>query len=81
MIFIITPKMADLFGRGRYLSKDRFEIEPGLKVFFYDSDSIVREFSPFGLVEFREIEEPVKFMIGVDPLRFYFVVCRKGENS
>lgn len=24
MIFIITSKMADLFGRGRYLSKDRF---------------------------------------------------------
>ena len=80
MIFIVTSKMTDLFGRGRYLSKDRFEIEPGLKVFFYDSDSIIREFSPFGLVEFREIEEPVKFMEGVDPLSLYFVVCRKGDH-
>jgi predicted SAM-dependent methyltransferase len=79
MIFIVTSKKMDRFGKGRYLSKDRFEIEPGLKVFFYDSDSIVREFSPFGLVEFREIEEPVKFMEGVDPLRLYFVICRKGN--
>lgn len=79
MIFIVTSKKTELFGKGRYLSKDRFEIEPGLKVFFYDSDSIVREFSPFGLVEFREIEEPVKFMEGVDPLRLYFVVCQKGN--
>jgi len=79
MIFIVTSKVTELYGKGKYLSKDRFEIEPGLKVYFYDSDSIIREFSPFGLVEYREIKEPVKFMKGVEPLSLYFVVCRKGE--
>lgn len=77
MIFVVTSKKADLYGKGKYLSRDRFEIEPGLKVFFYDPDSIEREFSLFGLVEYKEIEEPVKFMKGVDPLKLYYVVCGK----
>jgi ubiquinone/menaquinone biosynthesis C-methylase UbiE len=77
MIFVITSKKMDLFGKGKYLSKDRFEIEPGLRAFFYDSDSIEREFTPFGLTYYKEIEEPVKFTKGVDPLRLYLVVCKK----
>lgn len=77
MIFAITSKKMDLYGKGRYLSRDRFEIEPGLKAFFYDSASIEREFSQFGLVECREIDEPVKFMEKADPLKLYFVICRK----
>jgi SAM-dependent methyltransferase len=77
LIFAITSKRMDLYGKGKYLSRDRFEIEPGLKAFFYDSDSIEREFSQFGLVEHREIEEPVKFMKGADPVKLYLVVCRK----
>ncbi len=81
MIFTVTSKQMDSFGRGRQISRDRFEIDKGLKVFFYDRDSIVAEFSPFGLVEFREIDEPVKFMEGVDPLRLYLVICRKTISS
>jgi SAM-dependent methyltransferase len=80
MIFVVTSKKTDLFGKGKYLSKDRFEIEPGLKVFFYDDDSITREFSPFGLAEYKEIDEPVKFMRGVDPMKLYFVVCKKVRD-
>jgi SAM-dependent methyltransferase len=77
MIFVVTSKKTDLYGKGKYLSRDRFEIEPGLKAFFYDSESLVREFLPFGLVEYKEIGEPVKFMKGVDPLKLYYVVCKK----
>jgi len=78
LIFVVTSKKMDLYGKGKYLSRDRFEIEPGLKVFFYDPDSIVREFSTFGLAEYKEIDEPVKFMEGVDPLKLYYVVCKKA---
>lgn len=77
LIFVVTSKKMDLYGKGKYLSSDRFEIEPGLKAYFYDSESLVREFLPYGLVEYEEIDEPVKFMKGVDPLKLYFVVCRK----
>jgi len=78
MIFVVSSKKMDLYGKGKYLSKDRFEIESGLKVFFYDQDSIIKEFSPFGPVDFKEIDEPVKFMKEVDPLKLYYVVCKKA---
>jgi SAM-dependent methyltransferase len=85
MIFTATIKNAGLYGEGRLLSKDRYEIEPGLRVFFYDKESITREFSPFGLFECNEISEPVKFMNGVDPVSLYFIMCKKvykpGEQS
>jgi hypothetical protein len=77
MVCVVTSKEIDLFGKGKLISKDRFAVEPGLKVFFYDPESIVREFSPFGLVDFKEIEEPVKFMTGVDPVKLYYLVCKK----
>jgi hypothetical protein len=77
MIFTVTSKEMDGFGRGKLISKDRFEIEPGLKVFFYDAESIEKEFSPYGLIDYKLIDEPVKFMKGVNPMKLYFVVCRK----
>jgi SAM-dependent methyltransferase len=77
MIFTVTSKEMDLFGRGKQISKDRFEIEPGLKVFFYTPESIVKEFSPFGLYDYKLIDERVKFMNGVAPMKLYFIVCKK----
>jgi SAM-dependent methyltransferase len=77
MIFVVTSKKTDSYGKGRCLSKDRYETESGLKIFFYDPDSIVKEFAPFGLIDFKEIDEPVKFMKEHDPLTLYFVLCKK----
>ena len=48
---------------------------------FDDSVSIEREFGRLGLVEYREIEEPVKHMPNEDPMKFWMVVCRKTVNS
>lgn len=77
MIFTVTSKMIESYGKGRYLSKDRFEIEDGLKVFYYDPESIRKEFSQSGLIHFKEIEEPIRFAKGLEPLKLYFVLCKK----
>ena len=77
MIFIVTSKQIEIYGTGKYLSKDRFEITKGLKVFFYDSESILKEFSDFGLTDCHDIEEPMKFMEGQNPLNLKLVVCKK----
>jgi SAM-dependent methyltransferase len=77
MIFVVASTKMSMYGTGRYLSKNRFEISKGLRVFFYDSDSITKEFSPYGLIEYEEIEEPVKFMKDQDPIKMTFVVCKK----
>ena len=62
MVFVLASKQTEMYGRGRYLSKDRYGITEGLKVFFYDMESAEKEFSAYGIIECREIEEPVKFM-------------------
>jgi SAM-dependent methyltransferase len=80
MIFVVTSKELAYYGTGKYLSKDRFQISNGLQVFFYDQDSIRKEFSPYGLVEFYPIREPVKFMENEEPIKMLFVICRKMNS-
>ena len=79
MIFVVVSKgYTKLYGNGQQISKDRFRIQNGLDVFFYDSVSIECEFGKFGLIEYREIEEPVKHMPNEEPMKFWMVVCRKS---
>lgn len=78
MVFITVSKgYTKLYENGRQISKDRFRIQNGLDVFFYDSVSIEREFGKFGLVEYREIDEPIKHMPNEKPMKFWMVICRK----
>ena len=77
MIFMIASKKMEKYGTGRRLSKDRYKIMPGLNVFFYDFESVKKEFQQFGLMEYREIDEPIKHMDGEPPLKCILVICRK----
>lgn len=77
MVFVTVSKNYKMYGNGKLISKDRFRISNELSVFFYDSESIKKEFDPFGLIEYREIEEPVKHMENEEPMKFFQVVCRK----
>jgi SAM-dependent methyltransferase len=77
MVFTVVSKEYKLYGNGRPVSIDRFMIEKGLTVFFYDSTTIEKDFSPFGLVEYHEIDEPVKHLENEEPMKFWRVICRK----
>jgi SAM-dependent methyltransferase len=78
MVFVAVSKAnPKLYGNGKLISKERFKIQNGLRVFFYDENSVMKEFGKFGLVEFQEIDEPVKHMSNEDPMKFWRVVCRK----
>jgi hypothetical protein len=66
-----------MFGKGIQLDKDYFEIMEGVKMFFYDSDSIKQEFEKYGLVEFSEIDEPSKNMKNKPLINFIIVKCKK----
>jgi len=81
MVFVTVSKNYKMFGQGKLISKDRFRIQNGLDVFFYDPESIELEFGKFGLIEYREIEEPVKHMPNEEPMKFWMVVCRKTVNG
>lgn len=77
MFFLVASKQMSMYGSGKYLSKDRYEISKGVKVYFYDSESVSKEFADFGIVEFKDIEEPVKFMDAQEPIKLIQVICRK----
>ena len=63
-----------MFGRGTRLGDDLYEVFPGVKMFFYDADSVEREFGPYGLRDYCEIDEPAP---GSAALPFINVVCEK----
>ena len=77
MIFTTISKEAPMFGKGKQLDKNYFEIMDGVKMFFYDSDSIRQEFGKYGLVEFFEIIEPHKNNESKPPFKFIMIKCQK----
>jgi len=77
MVFAMVSKAYKLYGNGKMISKNRFKVDQGLNVFFYDSTSIEKEFGRFGLTEYYEMDEPVKHLENEEPMKFFCVVCRK----
>jgi SAM-dependent methyltransferase len=77
MIFVVASIETSMFGMGKFLSKNRFKISNGLNVYFYDNLSIFKEFSQYGLVDYEEIEEPIKFITDQPPIKLIFVRCKK----
>lgn len=77
MVFTVLSKESSMYGGGKQLGKDRFELMKGLNVFFYDSASVKREFENYGLIEFSEIDEPIKNMENEPPLKCFIVKCKR----
>lgn len=75
MIFTVIAKEAPMYGRGTELGKDWYEVHPGVPMFFYDADSVQREFGDCGVVEHSRIDEPVADGV---TFPFFFVTCKKA---
>ncbi|MEQ6119489.1 class I SAM-dependent methyltransferase [Reichenbachiella sp. MALMAid0571] len=71
MVFTAITKEAPTYGKGKFVSKDRYEIHQGVKMYFYDRKSIQAEFGKTGLFEVIEIDENQPF---------FLIKCRKGEK-
>lgn len=63
MVFIAISKQAHTYGKGKFISKDRYEIFDGVKMFFYDKESIHTEFDKAGLFEITEVNENFPFFL------------------
>lgn len=70
MVFIAISKEAPTYGQGKFVSKDRYEIFDGVKMFFYDTESIHEEFDQAGLVEITKIKESQPF---------FMIKCKKAS--
>lgn len=74
MIFTLISKTAPMYGKGTQLGEDWFETVHGVKMYFYDADSVRRELGEHGLSETSEIDEPA--MNGAS-LPFLNAICTK----
>ena len=68
MVFTVVSKKASIYGQGKLLGPDRYELFGGVNMFFYDQESITAEFGKAGLVAISEIEENYPF---------YLIKCQK----
>lgn len=77
MIFVVVSVEDRMFGQGKFISENYFNIANGLNLFFYSPKIIEEEFTNFGLINFHEIDEPIKHMIGEPNLKCFSVKCKK----
>lgn len=70
IVFTAISKEAHTYGKGKFVSKDRYEVFEGVKLFFYDLASVQAEFDEAGLFEVTEITESQPF---------FLIKCKKGS--
>ncbi|MCV9928698.1 class I SAM-dependent methyltransferase [Flavobacterium sp. LS1R49] len=70
MVFTVITKDAQTYGKGKFISKDRYEIFEGVKMFFYDLESVHAEFDNFELQEITTVNENFPF---------YNIICKKTK--
>lgn len=72
MVFTTITKKAKTYGQGIRISEDRFEMFGGVKLFFYDRETIEDEFGKAGLFEVTEVTENFPF---------YIIKCRREKST
>jgi 2-polyprenyl-3-methyl-5-hydroxy-6-metoxy-1,4-benzoquinol methylase len=70
MFFATVSKKAQIYGQGTCVGKDKFEIFGGLKMYFYDLETIEEEFGKAGLFETTDV---------LDIYPFYLIKCKKKK--
>ena len=69
------------YGKGTLLEPDQFQSKHGVNLFFYNHQSIEKEFGDFGLQEFMEIQEPKNANPGKPVQNFWKIICRKPAEN
>ena len=77
MVFVAISKNTGTYGEGIKLSKDRFETRHGVKLFYYDSESVDKEFGNFGLIEAKEVNEPANDTENKPSQKLWQITCQK----
>lgn len=77
MVFVSIAPEDFRYGQGKEVSKNTFEMPYGVTLFFYDLDSIERDFGKYGLIESTIISEPIQDKNDIPKQRFWYIVCRK----
>jgi len=76
MYFSVISKKASSYGNGKQIAPDTFVNAQGVQIFFYDSDTIQKDFGYYGLQETFEISEYSGTSKNAS-FDFISIVCRK----
>ena len=71
MFFSAISKEAHTYGKGKFVSKDRYEMFDGVKMLFYNRESIHAEFDKAALFEIIDVTENYPF---------FLIKCRKQKR-
>ena len=78
MIFTSIAETAPMFGTGKKIADRLYETRPGVRLFFYDYQSIREEFGSVGLTNLKTIIEPAHSDSGAPELDFLWIECIKN---
>jgi SAM-dependent methyltransferase len=70
MVFTAITQDAQTYGQGTEISKNRFEMFGGVRLYFYNKEAVRQEFNKAGLYEIEDITENYPF---------YIIKCRKDS--
>lgn len=80
MVFIAISKMDPRYKQGKEISKDAFKNNHGITLFFYDSESIEKEFGNYGLIKADVINEPSVIISNRPGQIFCQIICKKESK-
>lgn len=79
MVFTAVSEKAPMYGKGKKLDENYYQTDYGVKLFFYNSKSIEKEFGKYGLIDFMEVDEVYNDNSNRPPINFLMIRCRKNK--
>lgn len=77
MVFVAISKSTAAYGQGEKIDEDTYLTPHGATIFYYDANSVGKEFGDYGILEAKEINEPVKNIANKSSQRFWRITCIK----
>lgn len=81
MVFITISKKDKRYDRGIEISTDTFETRHGIRLFFYDTKSVKKDFGNYGLTGIAEIKEPENDREEKPTQYFLQIICQKNSSQ
>lgn len=78
MVFTAVSEKSPMYGKGTKLAENYYEMPYGVKLFFYNSKSIEKEFGNYGLIDFVDIDEVNE---NNSPINVLMIKCQKLADN
>ncbi|MDV4150692.1 class I SAM-dependent methyltransferase [Clostridium sp. AL.422] len=77
MIFTTVSNKSPMFGKGKKIDENCYETMKDLRIFFYNSEAIQKDFANYGYIEFSEVNEIDEDNKKKPPMNFLMIKCKK----